>query len=452
MWALLLSKIILVPALIFGGPVANPSFEAFFWAISTQESGGNYGAVGPSVQGGHHAYGKYQVMDYNIPSWTRKHYGRSLTASQFLNNPKAQEAVARGMLQGYYNKYGPRGAASMWYSGQPNPNKTYGNPPVYKYVNSVMGHASRYKGGGSSASQASATYKEAEKKQLARNEQAELYGFVEALLDSNRELKSLFSKAVKGQWTADKFQAELRDTKWFKTHSESERKFLTTKYGDPRTAKQQLDQAYVKVRQMAGQLGLVESASLLKKMNTWAYNVVAKGWDEGMLRNEIGKYVYFDKHLQGEGGEVQMKLKDLAYNMGVTMAGSWYADKTRNVIRGLATVQDYEDEIRKKAAALYPQFKKQIDSGQTVMDIASPYIQSMQNILEIPAGSVSIQDKVIKSALTTKSKATGKVEVMPLWQFENQLRSDPRWKQTTNAQNGMMQVAHQVLTDFGVTY
>lgn len=85
-------------------------------------------------------------------------------------------------------------------------------------------------------------------------------------------------------------------------------------------------------------------------------------------------------------------------------------------------------------------------------EIASPYLQSMQNILEIPLGGVSVQDKTIKSALQNKNKLTGQTEIMPLWQFENQLRSDPRWKKTQNAQNSMMQVAHQVLSDFGVAY
>lgn len=431
--------------------MAQPSFEAFFWAIATQESGHNYKAVGPMTDYGH-AYGKYQVLEPNVGPWTLQYYGKRLTPQQFLNNPAAQEAVARGKLKSYYNKYGARGAAAMWYSGQPDPSKTYGDPPVYKYVSDVMGHAGDYKGGGSTSSQKAATQQEAEKKDVARNEQAELYGFVEALLDSNKELRKLFDKAVKGQWTADKFQAELRDTKWFKTHSASEREFLTLRFGDPKTAKQKLDQAYVKVRQMAAQLGLVESPDLLKKMNSWAYNVVAKGWDEGMLRNEIGKFVYFNKSLQGEGGEVQMKLKELAYDMGVTMSSSWYAENSRNVIRGLATVQDYEDQIRKQAKAMYPQFSKQIDAGQTVAEIASPYLQSMQNILEIPLGGISVQDKTIKSALQNKNKLTGQTEIMPLWQFENQLRSDPRWKKTQNAQNSMMQVAHQVLSDFGVAY
>jgi len=436
--------------------VADPSFEAFFWAISTQESGGNYRAVGPSVQGGHHAYGKYQIMDYNIPSWTKKYYGKSLTPQQFLNNSAAQEATAKGMLKGYYNKYGARGAAAMWYSGQSNPNKTFGNPPVNKYVSSVMNHAAGYKGGSGSSSGSTPSYSETEVARLASSELAESYGFVEALMNSNPDLKKLFKQAVSGQWTAQKFQAELRDTKWWKTHSDSERQFLVLKYGDPKTADQKLSQAYTQVRQLANQLGIVESPRFIKNIQaqyrTLAYNVAAKGWNESQLRDYLGKYVYFGEYHEGEGGEAFNKMKSFAYDMGVTMSDVWYADRARNIVRGIATIQDYQDAIRKQAKALYPQYAKQIDAGQTIADIASPYVQSMQNILEIPSGAISVQDNIIKTALQNKNKATGANEVMPLWQFENQLRNDPRWKKTQNAQNSLMQVAHQVLADFGVKY
>lgn len=448
--------------IFFGGGVAQPTFEQVYRAISEQESAGSggYKAVGQPVNG-HRAYGKYQVMDFNIPSWTRTYYGKSLTPEQFRNNPAAQEAVARGVLKSYYNKWGARGAAAAWYAGPGNHNLDQstrpqpGGPSIKGYVDSVISKAYKYPaggGGGSSGGGGKPSYSEQEVKKMSKGELAEEYGFVDSLLTSNPELKKLFDKAVKGQWTPQKFQAELRDTKWWKTHSESERKFLTLKFGDPKTADQKIDQAYTHVRQLANQMGIVETAENLKRMKAWAYNVVAKGWDDSMLRNDIGKYVYFNEKQQGEGGQAMMDLKKYAYDMGVTMSGSWYADKSRLIIRGMATEQDMKDEINKHAKGLYPEYAKQIDAGQTMADIASPYVQSMQNILEVPAGSLSVQDKTIKSALQNKNKKTGENEAMPLWQFENQLRNDPRWKKTQNAQNSLMQVAHQVLSDFGVAY
>lgn len=114
--------------------MAASSVDAFLWAIGQQESGGNYSSVNSSSG----ALGKYQVMPANIPSWTKRALGHSVSTSEYLHSPAEQEAVARTILGGYYAKYGAAGAAAAWYSGQPDPNKTYGNPPVYKYVASVL--------------------------------------------------------------------------------------------------------------------------------------------------------------------------------------------------------------------------------------------------------------------------------------------------------------------------
>jgi hypothetical protein len=136
--------------------------------------------------------------------------------------------------------------------------------------------------------------------------------------------------------------------------------------------------------------------------------------------------------------------------MGVDPAGSFFADGARLVIRGLATEQDYQDKMRKMAKATFSGWSDQIDAGMTVADIASPYFQSMAQILELPSGSINLFDPTIKKALQYKDKNTGANAPKPLWQFENDLRSDSRWKSTQNAQNSMMQIAHQVLADFGV--
>lgn len=72
------------------------SLSAFLWAIGQEESGGNYSATNPSG-----ALGKYQVMSGNVAGWTRRALGYSLTPSQFLHSPAAQEKVAQVILGGY---------------------------------------------------------------------------------------------------------------------------------------------------------------------------------------------------------------------------------------------------------------------------------------------------------------------------------------------------------------
>lgn len=93
----------------------NPSYGN---AISSIESGGQYGAVGPITKRGDRAFGKYQVMGANIPQWTREALGRELTPREYLANPEAQDAVFQHRFGGYVNKYGPEGAARAWFAGE----------------------------------------------------------------------------------------------------------------------------------------------------------------------------------------------------------------------------------------------------------------------------------------------------------------------------------------------
>jgi len=432
------------------------TFEQFFSAISEQESGGNYSAKGVYVNGDR-AYGKYQVMGANIPSWTQQYYGKRLTPAQYLASPKAQEAVARGKLKSYWDKYGARGAASAWYSGNASLSESTrpqpGGPSIKGYVDSVIGKAAKYPAGGGekSSTTSDASGGGTTVAPMSRGETAESYGFMETLFDSIPELKTLFNKAVKGTWSPQKFQAALRDTKWWKTKSETARQFLMLQYGDPATAKQKLSQAKVHVNQLANQLGLRSVPGMDKKLNAWALNVAMDGWDDSRLRYSMGMALNFTGDIrQGEGGEAVDKLREYAYNMGVTMTGKWYSNGARAIVSGKATQQDYEDTIRRQAKTLYAQWGKQIDGGQTVADIAAPYFSSMAQILELPTGSINLFDPTIKKALQNKDPVSGKSTVKPLWEFENGLRSDTRWKSTQNAQNSMMQIAHQVLADFGV--
>jgi hypothetical protein len=451
---LLVSKLLLVPVLLFGGNVAQPSFEAFMWAISQQESGGNY-----SVVNSYGAVGKYQVLKSNIPGWSKRVLGYSITWQKFRDSPALQEQIVKGILKGYYNKYGARGAAAAWYAGEGNhgldqsTHSQPGGPSIKSYVDSVISRTGGYKGGSSKSATSASTSAVAAATKLTDKELAEQYGFVSGLMNSNPELKNLFNQAVSGGWTAQKFQAELRDTKWWKTHSQSERDFLVMKYGDPATADQKLAQARTKVSQMAKQLGLTGPAASGANMSSYAYLMAAKGYDEAQIRYLMGQKITMGTGgWGGEAGQAANELQSYAYSMGINWSTSRLQPYLRNIVAGTSTVQEVKGLMAKEAKAAFPQWSKQIDGGQTVADIASPYMQSMSQILELPQGSVNLFDPTVRSALAYKNPTTLQSEPEPLWAFENKLRSDPRWRKTQNAQNSMMQVAHQVLADFGVKY
>ena len=116
----------------------------FMNAISGQESGGQYDAT----NGDSGAYGRFQIMPDNWPSWSAEAGipGEPPT-------PENQDYVAAFKMQQYFNSTGSwADVASIWYSGQTvEQNKqrgTYYNkqysgdneyPSIEEYVNSIMG-------------------------------------------------------------------------------------------------------------------------------------------------------------------------------------------------------------------------------------------------------------------------------------------------------------------------
>jgi hypothetical protein len=118
------------------------------------------------------ATGRYQVMKANIPEWTRQALGKSLTLDEWLNSPKSQDKVAAYKLGALQKKYGSwESAASVWFSGQPDPNSkaSDGHFTVRQYVDDarefLTGGKSVDAGGGTSSGS------------------AEPAGFVDGLLD-----------------------------------------------------------------------------------------------------------------------------------------------------------------------------------------------------------------------------------------------------------------------------
>lgn len=116
--------------------------NAFKKGIAGVESAGSggYNAIGPTTKSGDQAYGKYQVMGANIPSWTKEALGYSMTPQQFLKSPDAQEKVFEFQSMKNYAKYGNwDDVASVWFSGKPlsNNNASDGYNSVPQYVAKV---------------------------------------------------------------------------------------------------------------------------------------------------------------------------------------------------------------------------------------------------------------------------------------------------------------------------
>jgi len=117
---------------------------------------------------------------------------------------------------------------------------------------------------------------------------------------------------------------------------------------------------------------------------------------------------------------------------------------------GKTTEQEQMDLIKQHAIGAFPAWEKQLTAGLSVKQIAQPYINTYANLLEMPSAEITLDDPLLKKALQGNDPTTP--AGMPLWQFERQIKADPRYMYTTKARADIDGVAHGVLRDMGLAY
>lgn len=314
------------------------------------------------------------------------------------------------------------------------------------YQNAFMGgrRVSGIQGGGKGGD-----WDPTDTKSLSPEELAASYGWAYGFLKSNSELRGLFDDAVKDSWSPDKFQAKLRNTKWWKENSDTMRKAAMEKQTDPATWEAKLAATKVQVQQLAATMGAAIPSSKIGKI---AEQVLKTGLDESGLRNVLGQYITFQKNgstLNGEAGQFEHNIREFAYNNGVSLDKQTIKNQAQLIGRGMATEQDFRSQIVNQAASMYPAYTQQLQAGQTMMDIASPYIQTMAEDLDLPVTAIKLTDPIIKRALNGTDRQ-GKPIGMDQVTFQNMLRSDPRWGKTKTAQDRVMTTGMRVLKDMGM--
>lgn len=283
------------------------------------------------------------------------------------------------------------------------------------------------------------------------------YGWALSVLRSNKDLSSLFDRAVKNGYTAPQFVAQLRNTNWYKTRGEPARQLEVLAKADPaeyqRRLKQQAsvisDQYYAMTgRKMGGPTSL-----------NFAKTALTFGFNDGEIRDLVGGVVKTSSLMRtglgGTLGEAERQLRQAAEDYGLDFSQGAFASQLNNIARQSTDVSAIVDNYREQAKSRYAGFADQLDQGMTIRDIAEPYKQLMAKTLELSDKGIGISDKSIQRALTYRPPATGKGKVGPpqpmaMWQFEADLKNDPRWNKTQNAQDDIMAAGRKVLTDMGL--
>lgn len=277
------------------------------------------------------------------------------------------------------------------------------------------------------------------------------YPLVAALISSTPDLERIYKQAIAGQWNTDAFIAAVQNSTWWATHSDSARQLLALMKADPATYNQNITNLDAQIKQMAAQLGATLTP---QQLQAFAIDALTNGYDQNqaMLNQKFAQYIapVSGNHFGGQAGSYEDQIRQGMRDLGVFLPEGQLDTQIKQIIGGQTSVQSVLAQLRTQAASMYPAYASQINSGMNVSDIASPYMSRAEQLLEQGPGSVNIQSPLIKGAL--QYTLNGQPTAMPMYDFEKQVRQDPRWLQTDNAQDAFMSNAHRILTDFGFAY
>ena len=272
------------------------------------------------------------------------------------------------------------------------------------------------------------------------------YGFSEAFLASNREVRALVNKAAAGNWTPERFESALKDTAWFKRYSDTARARQVEAKTDPATYNRKVAEWAEIAQETANQLGVtgIDVKALAQRAMDW-------GWDEEELREAIAGALDWNTATPGAAEDMVWNLVDQGRSYGVSIGEAEAQNWTKGILTGKESVERVDGLIRERAAATYTQWADQIRAGQTVEELAAPWLAAYQNTLEVAPADIDLtKDATLRKALIGYTNEDGTKGAMNLAEFETSLRKDNRWQHTANGRDILGGIAQTVLKDFGM--
>lgn len=284
------------------------------------------------------------------------------------------------------------------------------------------------------------------------------YGVEAALVNSDPSLTKLFKDAMDQKMTPAAFKVAFQQSAWAQARSDSAQQAETARLESPAS----YGQAYDGMRNYLARLAVTMGENLNPADLGGAYdpakgrqgNLVeaaldqqwGTGLDETKMRNLILSKAKLNTALPGgEAGGYMSQLKGLANDYGMnsltTNNSQWLQDNAQAILLGKKDINTVKQEVIEQAKLNYKPYATQLDAGVTLRGIATPYLNTLSNLLEVPTDSIDLSSptgygKMVSNALMGTDPANP--TPMTLNAFETQVKQDPRWASTDNARDTVM--------------
>ena len=256
-------------------------------------------------------------------------------------------------------------------------------------------------------------------------------------------------KLVYDLWNSGKITDALNayyNTKWYKNLGKTAADRYSLKKNQPEVYSRELDAYKISQKQRLSRVGVKIDDAELDGYLTQAFD---GNLSDGQLDAVIVKSSSFGAKFGGDTLTKIQNFREYANSFGMTYDEAKYRQWGADLFAGNITDSEIEQKIREESASAFPALSDQIMKGTSLDALASAYKNTMATLLEIDADSIGYNDVTLRKALQYVGP-DGKPAVKPLWQFEKDLKMDPRWQYTNNARNTIDSLSLKVFQDWGL--
>ena len=204
------------------------------------------------------------------------------------------------------------------------------------------------------------------------------------------------------------------------------------------------------VREIANSVGVELSEEDVKAI---ALDARLNGLTEQEIRERMNPFLQAaiagGADLAGRAAEFEREILQWSRRNGLQLTGQTLAKYVQAGVEGRSTMDDVKNDLRRTyLLGQYPAWSDRIEQGFDPADIAQPYIERMSRLLEIDEQQIDLNDQLLQRGMQSIGQ-DGKPRVMPLYEFEQEIRKDPRWEFTENAYDVYSRVGTNLLRTFG---
>jgi hypothetical protein len=296
------------------------------------------------------------------------------------------------------------------------------------------------------------------------NKAAEDYGFAAAVIaaDTSGALKGFFKmisdemKRTGKPPTQYQFDKWAVQNEWFKKYDSVQKEAFKSK-NNPVTAgdyKRDVEVKGQQIRQMADTMGIPITDEEIFGDNGLAEQARFNGWTNIEIQNTLMPNLQnafsTGTNLKGTAGDVQNDLAQWSRRNGVDLTPDALSRYMQDVVTGKQSLDDVKADLRNTyLVGAFPAWADRIQQGYDPEIIAAPYKSRIAKLLELNEEEINFDDPLLQAGLQGIGK-DGKPSVTPLYEFEKEIRKDPRWDKTENAYATYASVGTNLLKMFGL--